>query len=87
MYEMPFVYVVIENGEPYPIAYTEYLTSVKAVKNKHKITLEKQIGEARDLSDIEEILANINVPETLERSISYLYVEKEINILIHRLPY
>jgi len=82
---MPFVYVVIENGEPYPIAYNDYAIAVKSVKNKHKELLEEQIREVRELSDIEEILANINVSENTQ-GVSHLYIEKGINIIIHKLP-
>jgi len=82
---MAFVYVVVENGEAYPMAYVNYLAAVKAVKDKHKETLEEQIKEIQQLSDIEEILANVNVPENT-KGVSHLYVEKGINIMIHKLP-
>ena len=86
MHEMSFVYVVVENGEAYSLAYKHYLAAVMAVKEKHKDTLEHQINELQSLYDIETILADVNVPENTESGISHLYVEKGINILIYRLP-
>jgi len=79
------VYVVIENGESYATAYATYASAVKAVKEKHAEYLEEQIKELRYLSDIESMLADINVPENTATGISHLYIEKGINILIHRL--
>jgi hypothetical protein len=76
------VYIVIENGEPYPEAYKNYASAVKAVKEKHKEYLEERIRELRDLYMIEEILADINVPE--KEDMTRLYIEKGINITIHR---
>ena len=83
---MSFVYVVVENGEPYSLAYKHYLAAVMAVKEKHKETLENQINDIQNLYDIEIILAHVNVDENTESGISHLYVEKGINILIYRLP-
>lgn len=83
---MSFVYVVVENGEPYSLAYKHYLAAVMAVKEKHKEALENQINDIQNLYDIEIILAHINVAENIEKGVSHLYVEKGINILIYRLP-
>lgn len=83
---MSFVYIVVENGEAYPMAYTTYLAAVKAVKEKHREYIEAQIRELNYLYDIESVLSNINVPESSE-GISNLYIEKGINIKIHKLPY
>ena len=82
---MDFGYIVIENGESYPKAYKTYQLAVKAVKEKHKEYLQEQIKELYDLSDIESILSDINTPENIETGVSRLYIEKEINIIIHKL--
>ena len=82
---MAFVYIVVENGEPYLTAYTNYSEAVKAVKYRHKETLENQIREIHDLDDIERILADVNVPENT-KGVSHLYIEKGVNIMIHKLP-
>jgi hypothetical protein len=46
---MNSIYVVIENGECYPMAYTTYLSAVKAVKQKHKEYIESQIKDNMNL--------------------------------------
>jgi hypothetical protein len=75
------VYVVVENGETYPNVYLKYSSAVAAVKEKHAETLEEHIKEVRYLHDIEEILAQVNVPENTSGETA-LYIEKGINILI-----
>jgi ActR/RegA family two-component response regulator len=82
---MDYAYVVIENGESYPVAYTTYAAAVKAVKEKHCEYLCDWIKQMGRLEDIENILANINVPENTEKNKSCLYIEKGIHIMIHKL--
>jgi hypothetical protein len=77
------IYIVIENGEPYPEAYKNYASAVKAVKEKHREYLEEQIRELHYLDMIESVLADVNVPENME-GMTRLYIEKGINITIHR---
>jgi len=83
---MEYIYIVVENGEAYPNAYKNYKSAVDSVKEKHKEYLEEQIKELHYLSDIESVLADINVPENIETGLSRLYIEKGINIVIHKLP-
>jgi len=83
---MEYIYIVVENGEEYPDAYKNYKCAVKAVKEKHREYLEEQIKEIHYLYDIESVLADINTPENIETGISRLYIEKGINIVIHKLP-
>jgi hypothetical protein len=83
---MEFVYIIVENGEPYPIAYKTYKSAVNKVKKKHKEYLEEQIKELYHLDMIESVLADINVPENTEKGLSRLYIEKGINIEIHKIP-
>jgi hypothetical protein len=82
---MEHVYVIIENGEPYLQAYRTYKAAVAAVKEKHKEYIEHYIKELADLHDIEHMLADINVPEA--QCMTRLYIEKGINIQIHKLPF
>ncbi len=77
------IYVIIENGELYTEAYKTYTSAVKAVKEKHREYLEEQIRELHDLDFIENLLADINVPEHPD-GMTRLYIEKGINITIHR---
>ncbi len=74
-------YVVIENGEAYPEAYKTYAAAVAAVKEKNREALEDHIKQC-SLEDIEAILAYINVPEGENKT--DLYIEKGINIIIHK---
>jgi hypothetical protein len=74
-------YIVVENGEAYPDAYTTYAAAVAAVKEKHREHIEDHIKQCR-LEDIEAILADINVPEGANKT--DLYIEKGINIIIHK---
>ena len=82
---MGCVYIIVENGDAYQVAYTTYAQALKAVKEKHKTYLEEQIKELVYLEDIEHMLSDINVPENIETGISHLYIEKGINIAILKL--
>ena len=73
------VYVVVENGDVYPVAYTTYKSAVAAVKEKYKITLEEQMEEMGYME------SDIDVPESKSET-TYLYIEKGIHISINRLP-
>jgi len=78
-------YVIVENGEVYRALYTKYKDAVKAVKEKHKTYLEERLKELYYLDMIESTLADINVPENTEIFMTRLYIEKGINIEIHKL--
>ena len=82
---MEYIYIVVENGEPYPLSFKNYKSAVKAVKEKHKNYLEERIKELYDLEMIESVLADINVSENIEKNMTQLYIEKGINIEIHKL--
>jgi hypothetical protein len=79
--KMDFVYVVIENGDPYPVAYKRYNEAVAAVKLKHKEEIEEDLKYAEYGESIHEV----DVPESKE-GYSKLYIEKGIHIEIHKLP-
>jgi len=79
---MVAVYIVVENGVPYPVAYASFESAVAVVKEKHKEALEEQIREA----DGGPICSDLDVPENTLTGHTYLYVEKEIYIRIYRLP-
>ena len=81
---MSFIYVVVENGEPYPTAYKTYKEAVAAVKEKHWERLEEMIKELKHLDMIEEMLADVNVPENTDSWKTYLYIEKGTHIHICR---
>jgi len=83
---MSFIYIIVENGEAYPAAYTKYESAVAAVKAKHKTYIEEQIKMLEYLEDVESMLKDINVPENITTGISLLYIEKGINIIIQKVP-
>ena len=78
---MSFIYIVIENGEPYLFAYTSFHSASQAVKEKYNHIIEDQINECGG-----PICSEIDVPENKLTNITYLYVEKGINIHIYKLP-
>ena len=75
------MYIVIENGEPYLFAYTNFHSASQAVKEKYNDTIEDQIKECGD-----DICSEIDVPENKLTNITHLYVEKGINIQIYKIP-
>ena len=83
---MEYIYIIVENGEPYPVSFKNYKSAVKAVKEKHKQYLEEQIKELSELDMIELIFSDINLSENIEKNMTQLYIEKGINIQIHKLP-
>jgi hypothetical protein len=78
---MSFIYIVIENGQPYLNAYTTFDSAIKIVKEKYNDIIEDQIKECGD-----DICSEIDVPENKLRGITYLYVEKGIHVRIYKLP-
>jgi hypothetical protein len=69
-----YYYVVIENGDPYPILFTSFEQAVMTVKIRHR-------------EEIETVFHNcceVDVPEDKLSGKTVLYVEKEIHIHIHR---
>ena len=77
------VYIVIENGDPYLVAYTTYAAAVAAVKLKHKEAIEEEL---RWIEENNHPGCNdVDVPESAT-GLSRLYIEKGIHIEIHRLP-
>jgi len=80
------VYIIVQNGDAYPDAYITYASAVYAVKIKNREILEEDIREAGSFESIERILSDVNVPENIQNNITYLYIEKGINIKIYKLP-
>ena len=77
-----YIYIVVENGDPYPIAYKKYDEAVAAVKLKHKETLDEDLKYYEEYG---ESCHEVDVPES-NSGISYLYIEKGISIYIYKLP-
>jgi hypothetical protein len=79
---MNAVYVVVENGKPYKVAYASFASAAAAVKEKHKYEVEAQMLELGG----GPICSDIDVPEDKVTGKTYMYVEKEIHIYIYKLP-
>ena len=79
-----YVYIVVENGEAYPVAYTTYEKAKAAVIAKYRKTLEWQWQEAQENGF--DSVSDVDVKENKESNETYLYIEKGINILIKKIP-
>lgn len=79
---MHFVYIIIENGDPYENVYRSFASAVDKVKEKYQDTIDEQTKEAGG----QPICSEIDIPEDLLSGKTYLYVEKGIHIYIYRLP-
>lgn len=83
---MTSVYVVIENGDPYPEVYKTYNEAASAAKMKYKEMIDNNINEMKGHPEsIQSIIDNIEVPESKDGT-TYLYIEKDIHIYIYKLP-
>ena len=79
---MPFIYIIVENGEPYPNSYTSYETALKVINDKHKEELDRQIDEMPDYKN--QILEDMNPVENEDGKTS-LYIEKGLYIYVYKL--
>jgi hypothetical protein len=79
---MGVVYIVVENGDPYPIAYSSFASAAAAAKEKYREVIEEQQAEQGD----GPICSDLDVPEDTVKNITYLYVEKGIHIYIYKMP-
>jgi hypothetical protein len=79
-----FIYIVIENGDPYPDAYLRYEEAVAAVKAKHKEAIDEEL-EWLEMNPGYHGCNEVDVPEAKEGSkLTRLYIEKGIHIEIHK---
>jgi archaellum component FlaG (FlaF/FlaG flagellin family) len=78
------VYIVVENGAPYPTAFGTYKTAAEAVFTRHANTIVQQMAD--DSQNADDILNDVTPVEN-PMGITYIYIEKGIHIYIYRLPY
>ena len=83
-YIMSFVYVVAENGELYPVLYSSYESARKAVTTKYAAELRDEWEEVKEMNDPDYNMASSIVDENEETGTTYLYIEKDIHIIIQR---
>ena len=85
---MSFVYVVLDMGKVYPVAFSTYAAAVAAVKEMRREVIEEYrqyLEEANDDPTLAE--SDINVQENKETGKTYLFIEMgKIVIDILRLP-
>ena len=85
---MSFVYIVIENsdeeppgGGVFPKAYNTFKEAKAAAIAKYQEEIDRQTEEIGD----DSVVRDVDVPES-ETGFTRLYIEKNINIYIHKLP-
>lgn len=78
---MATVYVVVENGELYPILYKTYESAREAVTTKYADKLSAERAEVEDPSY--GMVSSVDVDEN-ETGTTRLYIERGINIIIQR---
>jgi len=78
---MAIVYVVIENGELYPILYKTYESAHEAVITKYAVELSAERGEVEEMDY--GMASDVDIDEN-ETGTTQLYIEKGIHIIIQR---
>ncbi len=79
---MSNVYVVVENGELYPVLYSSYESARKVVTTKYAELLREEWEVAKEMDC--ELASQIVDENTDETGRTYLYIEKGIHIIIQR---
>jgi len=76
------VYVVVENGELYPVLYSTYEEARAAALDNHAEALDYERSECAEWGGM--MASQVDVEENKETGTTSLYVEKEIYIIIQR---
>jgi hypothetical protein len=81
---MATVYVVVENGELYPVIYKTYESARIAVTTKYVVELTAEREDLEEMDDPSYCMASdVDIDEN-ESGTTQLYIEKGINIIIQR---
>lgn len=80
---MSNVYVVVENGELYPVPYSSYESARKAVTTKYAAELREEWEDVKEMNDPDYKMVSVIVDES-NTDTTELYIEKGINIIIRR---
>jgi hypothetical protein len=80
---MSKVYVVVENGELYPVIYSSYESAREAVTTKYAAELREEWEEVKEMNDPDFQMASVIVDES-DTGRTELYIEKGINIIVQR---
>jgi len=81
---MAKVYVVVENGDLYPVIYKTYEAARSAVTAKYVVELTAEKEDIEEMDDPSYSMASdVDIDEN-ESGTTQLYIEKGINIIIQR---
>lgn len=80
---MSNVYVVVENGELYPVIYRTYGSAREAVTTKYADKLREEWEEVKEMNDPDFQMASSIVDES-DTGTTYLYIERGIHVIIRR---
>jgi hypothetical protein len=81
---MTNVYVVVENGDLYPVLYSSYEAARSAVTTKYADELRAEWEAGEELNDPDyKMVSEVDVDEN-KTGTTQLYIEKGINIIIQR---
>lgn len=81
---MATVYVVVENGELYPIIYKTYESARSAVTTKYVVELTAEREDVEEMDDPSYGMVSVVDIDEDESGTTQLYIEKGINIIIQR---
>jgi len=81
---MATVYVVVENGELYPVIYKTYESARSAVTTKYILELTEEREDVEEMDDPSYGMVSVVDIEEDESGTTQLYIEKGINIIIQR---
>lgn len=81
---MATVYVVVENGELYPILYMTYEAARSAVTTKYVVELTAEREDVEEMDDPSYGMVSVVDIDEDESGTTQLYIEKGINIIIQR---
>ena len=76
------VYIIVEDGEPYPNSYITYESALKVANDKHREELDRQIEDMPEYKN--QILEDMN-PKENEDGKTSLYIEKGLFIYIYKI--
>jgi archaellum component FlaF (FlaF/FlaG flagellin family) len=81
---MATVYVVVENGELYPVIYKTYESARGAVTTKYVVELTAEREDVEEMNDPSYCMASdVDIDEN-ESGTTQLYIEKGVHIIIQR---
>lgn len=78
---MEYIYIILENSQPYGLAYKSYAKAVNSVKQRHANILTSSLL----LQPGQQSPHTVDVPEN-SNGITRLYIHRDVHIYIYRLP-